>query len=169
MAAAIAGASLLARSWAARGALLAALAFGLWNATATQFRPHVPEERLADWRAACAWIRDETPRDALFLTPRTQWSFRWFAQRADYVNWKDCPQDAAGIVEWNNRLKQRSRWVNDEWNNGYSRGATDRLHAATGVTHILAEEGEPYAVEPLYRNGSYAVYRIGDAPASTRE
>ncbi len=50
-----------------------------------------PEQELAtyrDWLAVCAWIREETPEDSLWLTPRYQQTFPWYALRAEVVNWK---------------------------------------------------------------------------------
>ncbi len=43
---------------------------------------------------------ENTPTDAVFLTPRLAQTFRWYAERAEVVNRKDIPQDAPGIVEW---------------------------------------------------------------------
>jgi hypothetical protein len=53
-----------------------------------------------EWREVCQWVASHTPTDALVLTPRDQQSFKWYAQRAEVVTWKDVPQDAAGIARW---------------------------------------------------------------------
>jgi hypothetical protein len=62
------------------------------------------EAWTADWQAMCAWIDANTPRDALFITPRDQQTFKWYAQRAEVANRKDVPQDARSLVEWRRRL-----------------------------------------------------------------
>ena len=62
--------------------------------------PEKTERVYRDWRAVCSWVRENTPEDALFLTPRRQQTFKWYAQRKEVVSWKDIPQDAAGIVDW---------------------------------------------------------------------
>ena len=59
---------------------------------------------LAAWRDVCAWIRANTPSHACFLTPLEAETFKWQAQRGQFVNWKDIPQDARGIVEWKRRI-----------------------------------------------------------------
>ena len=59
---------------------------------------------FADWRNACVWIQEHTPSDAIFLTPRGQQTFKWYASRAEVVAVKDIPQDARGIVEWRERI-----------------------------------------------------------------
>jgi hypothetical protein len=56
------------------------------------------------WLAACDWIRQHAPPDALCLIPRHAQSFKWYAHRGDVVNWKDVPQDALSVVAWRDRL-----------------------------------------------------------------
>jgi hypothetical protein len=58
-----------------------------------------------DWVNVCRWIRRETPADAIFVTPRRQQTFKWYAQRAEVVCWKDVPQDAPGLVQWYQRTQ----------------------------------------------------------------
>lgn len=67
------------------------------------------EEWFRDWRNACDWIDANTARDALFITPRHQQTFKWYAQRAEVVNWKDVPQDARGLIEWRDRMRRVHR------------------------------------------------------------
>ncbi|MEL6110441.1 MAG: DUF6798 domain-containing protein, partial [Planctomycetota bacterium] len=57
-----------------------------------------------DWVAVCDWIRVSTPVDEVFFTPRHQQTFKWYAERAEVVNWKDVPQDAESLVEWETRF-----------------------------------------------------------------
>ncbi len=57
-----------------------------------------------DWLAVCDWIARTTPTDEVFLTPRHQQTFKWYAQRGEVVAWKDVPQDAAGVLEWRRRM-----------------------------------------------------------------
>jgi len=74
--------------------------------------------QLNDWLDACRWVREHTSPDALILTPPTAWAFKWYAERAEYVNFKDCPQDAAGIVEWNRRLRYLKQWGQKNYSDG---------------------------------------------------
>ncbi len=57
-----------------------------------------------DWLDVCFWTRSNTPSTALFLTPRFQQTFKWYAHRAEVACWKDAPQDASGLIEWEKRL-----------------------------------------------------------------
>ena len=56
-----------------------------------------------DWKPACLWIKENTPEDAVFLTPRYQKSFKWYAERGEVFSTKDIPQDALSITEWSER------------------------------------------------------------------
>lgn len=64
--------------------------------------------RLAyqDWQDACEWIRKTMPSDEILITPRHQQTFKWYADRAEVVNWKDIPQDAASMVSWHHRFTE---------------------------------------------------------------
>ena len=57
------------------------------------------------WQETCQWIDHNLPPDAVFVTPRSQQTFKWYAHRAEVVSWKDIPQDAAGIVAWWDRFR----------------------------------------------------------------
>lgn len=120
------------------------------------------KQRLADWHDVCRWIAVETPTNAHFLTPtRESWAFKWYAQRAEYVVFKDSPQDAAGLVEWNRRLHSLNRWAKENYSGqSYSIEALGQLQRETGITHIVTRRLGPFEIEPIYRNGSYRVYRL---------
>ena len=59
-------------------------------------------------------LRSITENDALFLTPREQQTFVWYAQRAQVVCYKDVPQNAADMLTWRERVDtlfvQRPVW-----------------------------------------------------------
>jgi hypothetical protein len=63
-------------------------------------------QRFAEWKNLCRWIRDNTSKEAKFITPRNQQTFKWYAERAEVVTWKDIPQDASGLVEWRRVLSE---------------------------------------------------------------
>ena len=58
-----------------------------------------------NWVKVCEWVRENTAEDAVFLTPYQQQTFKWYALRTEVVSWKDIPQDANSIVQWQQRLK----------------------------------------------------------------
>lgn len=59
-----------------------------------------------DWRAVCRWAREQTPEGTVFVTPRHQQTFKWYAARPEVVNWKDVPQDVASLLEWARRFNR---------------------------------------------------------------
>ena len=119
------------------------------------------DAQRADWGELCAWIKENTQRDELILTPKESRSFKWFAERAEYVAFKDCPQDAAGIVEWNNRLKFLKKWGQENWNGtSYSAAVTNQLHETTGITHLVSSRWGPFDAPIVYENATYRVYQI---------
>jgi len=50
------------------------------------------------------WARDNTPKDAVFLVPPDEESFRVHARRAIVVNFKGVPQLSAELPAWRDRL-----------------------------------------------------------------
>lgn len=62
-------------------------------------------ERYDAWLEMTAWIRQHTPEEAVFLTPRAGQDFAWHAQRSTVVTWKDIPQNADALIEWWERLQ----------------------------------------------------------------
>ena len=62
-------------------------------------------ETWKNWKKVCDWVRENTDRDAVFITPRQQQTFNWYANRAEVANWKNAPQDAEGIIEWYRRME----------------------------------------------------------------
>ncbi len=64
------------------------------------------QRAFADWQAVCRWARRSSDPNEIFLTPRHQQTFKWYAHRAEVVNWKDVPQDAESLREWYRRFRQ---------------------------------------------------------------
>ena len=62
-----------------------------------------------NWVKVCDWVRNNTPSNAAFITPNQQQTFKWYTGRREIVCWKDIPQDAEGILEWNERLNRLGR------------------------------------------------------------
>lgn len=123
------------------------------------------DAQRTDWISACRWIGENTPEGSLVLTPKESRSFKWFAERAEYVAFKDCPQDAAGIVEWNNRLKFLKKWGEDNWNGtSYSATVTQQLHEQTGVDYLVTKRWGPFGAPIVYENSTYRIYQIDELP-----
>lgn len=63
------------------------------------------QRSFQDWCAVCNWISVAMPEDEVLLTPRHQQTFKWYAGRAEVVNWKDVPQDAESLIQWYERFE----------------------------------------------------------------
>jgi hypothetical protein len=155
---------------------LAAVVSSRWQ------RPWPPATAKMDdypsWRAACEWIRSHAPADAMCIVPRSAMSFKWYAQRADVVNYKDIPQDAAGLVEWRRRSEELytlGRGIDgeplilnspEEWG---TRRAYE-LAAEYGARYIVARVDPPLLLRRVFPEGQiadtdwYAVYDLNPAP-----
>lgn len=132
--------------------------------------PTDTEERIADhdaWRDVCRWIADNTPSDALFLTPRLASTFKWYSGRSEVVNWKDIPQDAASIVQWRRRLQtvhlddrpdRKSYWLESLASASPER--LKRLADEYGADYLVTDSQPVLALEKCYSNNAYAVYRL---------
>lgn len=71
--------------------------------TRANFAPSATDVQQ-DWLIACEWARQALPADEVLITPRHQQTFKWYAERAEVVNWKDVPQDAKSMLEWRRRF-----------------------------------------------------------------
>ena len=148
--------------WFLWGVPTCCLIFSLLNVPVDRDSSRMAVAQKADWISACSWIDENLPADSLLLTPKSSWAFHWYAQRAEYVSFKNCPQDVRGIVEWNRRLRFLKSWGQQNFLNGYSNSVVNELVQETKVTHILAQRLGPFDMEPVYQNATYKLYQLPD-------
>jgi hypothetical protein len=123
---------------------------------------------LAAWDEACEWVAQNTPPDALFLTPRLNLTFKWRAGRPEVVNRKDIPQDARGIIEWHRRIKEIYYANMDGVKTPLdSLGilGTERVRELAlkyNADYVLMDRGQLLSLPIAFRNEEYVVYRIED-------
>jgi hypothetical protein len=153
------------RVWTSVLIVAVVIAATLWRAGTLAQSERYQASQDADWIAACRWMRDHTPTSSLVHTPHFRWTFKWYAGRPEYATFKDCPQDPAGIVEWNRRLLLLTRRFQDDFADGvYSRDELRALHDETGITHIITDRLGPMDFPPVYRNDSFRVYDLTVTP-----
>lgn len=141
----------------------------LYQSRALESLPRYDFAHDPDWRDVCEWMKHNSPPDALVHTPHISWTFKWYAERAEYVTFKDCPQDVRGIVEWNRRLLQLTRLTEAFVADGlFSRDELRLLRRQTGITHIVTDKLGPMALPAVYRNDTFQVYDLRelDLPAA---
>jgi hypothetical protein len=122
-----------------------------------------------DWREVGEWVSDNTPPDALAITPRMAQSFTWYAGRGQIVSWKDLPQDAAAVVRWWHRLQEIYGTPHPEFQRRWHESLTElppqrlrELGRRYNASYVVVEAVPPIELPLLYRNTSYAVYRLSD-------
>jgi hypothetical protein len=148
---------------------LAIIVLGATTLTAAAYqRTSAPsiysEQDFELWKTACRWIDQNTPDDSLFLTPRESFAFKWFAGRAEYVCYKDCPQDAAGILEWNRRLGVIHSWSFTSFQDQqYDRSDLVELRQQTGVAFLMTRKLGPFVDAPVYDDGVWRIYECPTA------
>jgi hypothetical protein len=114
-----------------------------------------------DWIELCDWFKSHTPRDSLLGTANEDWAVKWHAERPEYVNFKDCPQDPAGIVEWWRRRQFLIRWSRDAKQDGLvSAAELHALHDETGIDYLIASRYSGIEIEPIHRQGPFKVYQL---------
>ncbi len=120
-----------------------------------------PAAVQADWQAACQWIRDKTLKDSVLYATNDNWSLRWYAERPEYFSFKDCPQDAASIVEWNRRSLLLYQWKLQVFADGrVSLEELSQLRKETGITHLVCGRFGPLERKPVFGSASIWVYEL---------
>jgi hypothetical protein len=62
--------------------------------------------QLHDWQEACQWTEQNLAPGVCLLTPDDHQTFKWYAGRSEVVTWKDIPQNADGIIQWQQRREK---------------------------------------------------------------
>ncbi len=162
-------------------ALLVLSAYDLWNQVRHQ--PWLPEawgrvnsrsDKFVvpdDWRDVCRWAAQNTPPGTVFITPRNSATFKWYAGRDEVATWKDMPQDAASVVEWCARMREifgaDQPTVAKPWRLSLAEAGASRLQELAGkygaqyaIIELLPDMPR-LSLQPVFKNGSYAIYRLG--------
>lgn len=127
-------------------------------------------EVVRDWQAVCAWVHRHTPNDTLFLTPRAQQTFKWYAGRAEVVTFKDVPQDSQSLLQWYDRIGRCAPPRNAAGQPlGWTTAQLKRLAARYHFQYVIVDrriQREPPLLEIVYptnmlQNGTYAIFKVG--------
>jgi hypothetical protein len=103
------------------------------------------------------WMREHTPKDALFLTPPTDEFVRYCGERAIVVDWKCIPGIPAEILDWHQRLKDvtgKNRIDSADDLEGYDELGAARLaelKARYGITYVVVRRGHEQALSSYSR------------------
>ena len=118
------------------------------------------------WQNVLTWIRDHTPRGVVLQTMNEEFAVKWHAERAEFVAYKDCPQDAPGILEWHRRLTTLDQWRTPAMADLLvTNGELEQLHRLTGIDYLLCSRFGPIEAQPVYASGPFRVYATSSQPA----
>jgi hypothetical protein len=162
-----------------RAILLTVVFLHLCSYVYIRLRPQMPRadenrvENYAAWRDACRWVAEsgQIPKGSRFLTPRVSQTFRWYARRAEVVNWKDIPQDARSIVNWWHALCEVHAYRDPSgqlrWLPNLAQAGTGRIVSLArryGAQYILVPSWPPLELPIVYQNTTYTIYLIPESP-----
>lgn len=117
-------------------------------------------EKLQTWIEACRWIQEHSEPNTLIHSFDNQFAVKWFSQRPEYVNYKDCPQDAKSMIEWNQRRWKIARWRTAAFQDGrVSQDELNSLSEQTGIQIFICDRLGPIDVEPVFRNKEFRLYQ----------
>ena len=139
-----------------------------YDRVSLRWRPDV-----SPWHDVQRWVRLNTPRDAVLLTPPQEAGFRVFSERGIVGEWKDGTQqyfDDRFALEWNRRMEAVGL---DTYAKAHGRDllAVAKRYDASYI--VLPRQPLRRGLVLAYRNGSWAVYRaqwreeVGEDPEPT--
>jgi len=131
-----------------------------------QMRRRREIQAVADWMKMCDWIVENTAPDSIFLTPRLSQTFCWYAGRPEVVTHKNIPQDARGIVAWQQRIDDvfgnredpDSRYVRSLNRQGEQR--LRELAGKYGADYVLTTTDRWLNLPMVHSNRSFCLYRL---------
>ena len=123
------------------------------------------------WREMTDWVRSQTPKDAVFLSPPWLNIFWIDGERAQVVNYKRAPHNSQ-IIEWQHRLeavnggpvRERGYHIMDEMKRSYPYLSTQEINAIRdeyGASYYLTTvERKDLQAKLVHANGEYFLYRL---------
>ncbi len=121
----------------------------------------LPPKKYDDWLATCQWCRDKTSKDSVFVMPYVDWAFHWFASRAQYVSYKNMPQDSARLLEWNRRLRMATEWRERSFQDDIvTREELFELAEFTNADYLITDQSVSFPSAPAFTQGDYQVFSL---------
>lgn len=149
-----------------------------------------PTGPRTDWEDVQFWARDNTPRDALFITPPHLWwlyqsDWRVFSERSSVVTLTELLEAAfspAYVDYWRPRFEDvapgalaqfRGNFFDNKAATAaayYSRSTADMEAVARkyGADYLVVEKPHAYALPVAYENAGYTVYRFSDEVSNSQ-
>ena len=124
-------------------------------------------EKSQNWVKTCHWISENLPEDDVFIMPFVDWAFHWHASRSQYVSYKNMPQDAGRLIEWNRRLTLATQWREKAFaDKVVTREELAELEKQTQAEFLISDHAVSFEGEVVYREGEYQVVSLAGAQGS---
>lgn len=162
--------------WIIAGLILLGIAGGQIGFNLNRLAFPVPPRQCAmakinytAWLDVCKWAKENTPSDAVFIVPKMTRTFTWHSERGTVVTWKDVPQDAAGLIEWQSRIERLYVRPNPHkkgaylWNDSLVLQSPERIKQSAkrySARYLLTNARTPINLPRVYQNRYYTVYEI---------
>jgi hypothetical protein len=125
------------------------------------------------WNAVQLWVRDNTPRDSVVLTPPTREGFRVFSERAIVGEWKDGTQQ---FFSWRFAQGWAARMADTGGNgvgdasvyDGFEPERLRELGRRYGAGYVVVTADRTMEFDRVHENEEFAVYRLPPADAASR-
>lgn len=126
-------------------------------------------------RGICAFMREHTPKQALFLTPPDDDTLRFFGERAIVVDWKGNPAMPAEVLAWYRRIEDvtgRHGMTREDELRGYDTLDARRLEALRrryGLDYAVVRRGREGALGAYphaFEDAAYVVLEVGGPDAA---
>ncbi len=123
----------------------------------------------AAWRDVCDWAKNNTPHGTVFVVPKNARTFTWYSERGTVVNWKDVPQNAVGLIQWRDRIRDFYVRPNPNkpgaylWNDTLVLQPPARLKAMAkkyGAELMITNARTPIDLPKVYENRNFTVYSL---------
>lgn len=127
----------------------------------------------AKWKDLCYWVRSNTPKDAIFVSPPVEFdNFTWLAERPTIAKFKLVPNTKAEILPWYERLRDLSgdfKRVNvsnfdqqlTDGYNGLKTNQAEALMVKYQADYFVTQIEHRLDLPVAYRNQFYLLYKSG--------
>lgn len=144
-----------------------------WEAYVDRFRPVItPADLASDEIDIASYVRDQTPENAIFLTPPVFGKFRFMAERAIVVDFVVFPYQDQAMLEWQQRLfdsygkPNTGGWTAAaELDDNYRRiddQKTWDLRSKYDVSYAVLYQETKTSLPILYENPTYKLVKIDE-------